>query len=486
MSGGNKSPGSIAERLREPVREGTSFLICTNAYVTRALKGAVVTNTFPERSESTSDTECSARAEGGRPEGSILRFLAFLLLLAVAACGQETSEDFRGPPSVELYVEAGLEADTVKVFVDPVRGDTLDLRLPPVLTLADVDSVHTASISGMDGCVLWGELTAEGSESLRRATRETVGEAAVVLVDGELAERARVRTATRGSVPLADGDCSELEGLRDRILRALREPGGEPSGAGEVGRVDSFHRAGARHLARAEDLRQSGRTAESERFVARAESAFLRGAARRVPGRNPNVQALRALADDPRWDRGDFEDYVPEIERLYREGGRQRVLAQRLDPARPIPAFELKALDGSVVRSDALVGSVVMIDFWGTWCTPCIPEMPEIQRLHERYRDEPAVHVLTIAVNEPAGRVQEWMRERGFDFPVLIADGYAQEAGVTAFPTKWYVDETGGIAFEAGGASSLFPESAEWRIQALLSDREGLRSSPEPEAGKER
>lgn len=450
-----------------------------------------MTSTFPERSEFLSDAGCRTRAEGARPEGSIRSVLAILVLLAVPACGQETSDDVRGPaepgpPSVELYVEAGVEVDTVKVFVDPVRGDTLDLRLPPVLTLVDVDSVHTAPLSGTEECLLWGELTAEAAEALERATKETVGELAVVLVDGELAQRARIRSALRGPVALAEGNCSELGTLRDRILRAVQARREGPSGSREAGYVDSLHRVGRRHLTRAEDLSQSGRLAEAERLVARAESAFLRGAARRVPGRNPNVQALRELAGDPRWDRGDFEDYVPEIEGLFREGGRQRVLAQRLDPARPVPAFELKALDGAMVRSDSLAGSVVMIDFWGTWCTPCIPEMPEIQRFHERYRDNPAVHVLTIAVNEPAGRVQEWMSDHGFDFPVLIDDGYAQEAGVTAFPTKWYVDETGGIAFEAGGASSLFPESAEWRIQTLLSDREGQGPTPEREDGKER
>ncbi|HSU77616.1 MAG TPA: TlpA disulfide reductase family protein, partial [Burkholderiales bacterium] len=47
----------------------------------------------------------------------------------------------------------------------------------------------------------------------------------------------------------------------------------------------------------------------------------------------------------------------------------------------PTPALELQDLAGKEHRLADYRGSVVLVNFWATWCVPCREEMPSIDKL---------------------------------------------------------------------------------------------------------
>jgi thiol-disulfide isomerase/thioredoxin len=53
-----------------------------------------------------------------------------------------------------------------------------------------------------------------------------------------------------------------------------------------------------------------------------------------------------------------------------------------------------------VHRLAELRGSVVVVNYWATWCPPCRKEMPDLSRLADAYRGKGVV-VLTISSEEP-------------------------------------------------------------------------------------
>ena len=62
------------------------------------------------------------------------------------------------------------------------------------------------------------------------------------------------------------------------------------------------------------------------------------------------------------------------------------------------PDFELETLDGEVVRLSNHRGSLIVLDFWATWCGPCKMSMPLLDQF-TRWADDEGLAVKVIAVD---------------------------------------------------------------------------------------
>jgi thiol-disulfide isomerase/thioredoxin len=60
------------------------------------------------------------------------------------------------------------------------------------------------------------------------------------------------------------------------------------------------------------------------------------------------------------------------------------------------PAFALLDLDGKNINVEDLKGKVVVVDFWATWCGPCIASFPGMQKMVNKYKEDPNVKFVFI------------------------------------------------------------------------------------------
>jgi peroxiredoxin len=132
------------------------------------------------------------------------------------------------------------------------------------------------------------------------------------------------------------------------------------------------------------------------------------------------------------------------------------------------PDFELETLEGKRIALQDLRGSIVVLDFWATWCVPCWTTLKETQAL-ARWAAAEKLPVSIFAVNtleqgldskEKLDRVRRFWKSQNFTMPTLID---AQSKMFKAFqspglPSVVLISPSGKILRCHEG---LFPEMAE-------------------------
>ena len=266
-----------------------------------------------------------------------------------------------------------------------------------------------------------------------------------------------------------------LSGVYDRIGWAYFKAGDAEGGRHTLEKAlaiadnaDVRHHLGQiyEHLAVADQ--DQGSTESATEWLDQAEDSYIAGFGR---GRGTkNRDALESLYERRNGNRDGLEEYFATLDERDRIRRRERILESRVEAAGTYEPFQLARLDGEIVDSANLEGKIAVLHFWGTWCGPCVVEMPEYQKFDARYRADAEVQVLSIS-NDPSNDVIEaYLSKNDFDFTVLVDDGYVTRAGVSAWPTTWFVDREGYVQYVQIGSTMKLDEEFTWRVEAI---REG-------------
>lgn len=110
--------------------------------------------------------------------------------------------------------------------------------------------------------------------------------------------------------------------------------------------------------------------------------------------------------------------------------------------------FSAQTNAGDTFTLSEQAGTVVLINFWATWCGPCVEEMPALQDLYEEYGDSDNVRIILVNAGESSQTVHRFLSQNGYTMPCIydtdntVNDQY----GVMGIPYTVIFNKDGTVA----------------------------------------
>jgi thiol-disulfide isomerase/thioredoxin len=123
------------------------------------------------------------------------------------------------------------------------------------------------------------------------------------------------------------------------------------------------------------------------------------------------------------------------------------------------PAIAGTTLTGSKFRLSTDRGSVVVMNFWGSWCTPCREEAPALGAL-ARYFAGTDVRFIGVDIRDDPPSAEAFMRTFRIGYPSLndpndlIALDFSGTVPPAGIPTTLVIDRSGRVAARIVGQAS--------------------------------
>lgn len=113
-----------------------------------------------------------------------------------------------------------------------------------------------------------------------------------------------------------------------------------------------------------------------------------------------------------------------------------------------VPAFELTTFDGEKIRTDDLIGKVIVVNFWASWCKPCEQEAAELEEAWRYYQDSGEVVFLGVDYVDTETEALRYLEKFEITYPngPDLRTAISQIFRISGVPETYIIDKNGKLA----------------------------------------
>ena len=109
--------------------------------------------------------------------------------------------------------------------------------------------------------------------------------------------------------------------------------------------------------------------------------------------------------------------------------------------------YKLPPLEGAHFE-----GKTTLVYLWAPSCVPCWQTLPAIQKLYNTVKNQDNLQVVTINVDDDKEKLAAFVKERGYDIPVVTAPAYVEKVlPDMTIGQIWIVDPSGAVRLQRTG-----------------------------------
>ncbi|WP_067971435.1 TlpA family protein disulfide reductase [Nocardiopsis trehalosi] len=123
------------------------------------------------------------------------------------------------------------------------------------------------------------------------------------------------------------------------------------------------------------------------------------------------------------------------------------------------PDVSGETLDGDPVRLADYEGSVLVINFWASWCGPCRAETPVLEEVYTEHKDD-GLEFLGVNIKDNATAARAFEDNQGATYPSLydqpgeVPQAFRDTVPPAAIPSTLVLDREGRIAARVIGETT--------------------------------
>jgi cytochrome c biogenesis protein CcmG/thiol:disulfide interchange protein DsbE len=135
--------------------------------------------------------------------------------------------------------------------------------------------------------------------------------------------------------------------------------------------------------------------------------------------------------------------------------------------------FEMTSIDNEKVISEKLLGKVVIVNFWASWCEPCVKEFPSMLKLVRQFGGR--IQIVAVSGDFNMDDLTNFLKAFGVsksDMTVVWDQGnmIAKKFGTEKLPESYLIGADGKLIRKIVGVEDWANDDAIQFFEALVKD----------------